>query len=1759
MRLICRFAFALAPLGLFAGSSPVRAAPEYGRIPAYFEKNLGQSASNTLFTARGEGYSLALQQNGAALTLAGPYGKARVGLELVKANGGATVAAEDPLPGHSNYYIGNDPKRWITGVPQFGQVRYRSVYPGIDLMWHGNQQQLEYDLILGPGADPRKIRLRFDGADSTVIADNGDLLLKIGGSELRQLLPAVWQQRGSERVRIDAHYVLLAKNQVGVRVANYDCSLPLTIDPVLSYSTFLGGTGTTNPSAIAVDTNGDAYMTGTTTTNDFPGTSGAGGLFVAELNPAGTGVTYVTYFGGATNSYNDQASAIAVDSSGNVHVAGRTSSNTFPTTPGTLEPTRITFNSTGFVVEFGPNGQIAWGTYLGGSVVDAASAIATDDSGNSYVAGFSSSTDFPATSGACASNQDAFVATLNATASALLSAVCFGGNSTDAATAVALDSELNVYVAGTTLSTNLPTTQGAFQSSLQGSQDAFVAKLTSGSLDYLTYLGGSSNDSATSLAVDSGGNAYVAGYTESENFPTTAGAFDPSRPVNSYNILGFITKLNAAGTELVWSTYLGGSSTDQIYGVSVDTPGNTYVAGTTTSTDFPTTPGAFFSSQGAYYYNPDVFVSQLSADGSTLEYSGRIGSTDSDSATAVTRSALGALYVTGTTSSPNYPTTPGAYETVQPTPNNTSGFVTKVDMTSPTMCTVELSAAGTQVPGYGGSGSFNVTIPTGCPWEAISDYSNVTLGEVTHGTSSATVSFTVSVNNSTTSSQTMTITIGPATYTITQEAGSCSEPVFNPASLTFGNAGGLQNANVTLPSSCPRIATVSSGWIQITSGGNTTGSGNVGVYVPENSFAQRTGTVTIAGQTIPVTENAGSCTATVIGPAMSFPESGGTGSFEITTSAPSCEWGVYGVPSWMQINAVSPSGQGSANLGFIVAPNPTPVAQAATLTLAGQPVTVTQDAGPFDNTPDSYVATVFAGNGQCCGTPLGDGGPATSASLWNPRGLAWQNGNLYIADSANDRVRVVTPDGLINTFAGGGTSTTGGPATTVNFGGLYSLSFAPNGTMYVATDGYCCVWSVANGMASIFAGNGTNGPGDQLSYPDGVTADSGGNVYIADTGNERIREVSGGVVTTIAGNETCTFGGDNGPALAASFCGPQGLAWSSGNLLVADTQDHRVRTFPPGGTITTFAGGGSGSSPAAGSYVPATSVAITSPSQLATGANSDLYIADFSLPAIWRVIRWDMAILQAPLISNITTGIGVTLQAANGVAADDAGNVYVSDASYVWKLTPAYSTSFCQVNRFTGGAPLVLDPTNGATGLVTDPILTWTTVTGATSYNVYFGTSNSPPLAASATCTSYSAEGLAPGTTYYWQVVPQGSSGLTPSAVQSFTTQGGPAISSLSPASAVPGGETFTLTVNGTNFVSGDTTVQWNGSTLSTTFVSATEVTASVTPDLIATAGIAAVTVMNTGGAPSNGVGFPIRSGPAAASVSPGGGYGSSQSFTFTFSDPSGWQNLGVVDVVINRFLNGSHACYIAYSVTYSALYLVDDAGDAGGPFAGSMVLPGTGSVSNSQCTVNGTGSSAVGSGTTLTLTLNIAFSSSFDGNKVIYTAARDTGTGNSGWQALGTWGAPGAVATVTEALGVTPGSGSGESQTYTFTFSDSNGWQDLSIADVLMNNFLNGHHACYIAYSVTYSTLYLVDDAGDAGGPFAGTMVLPGSGTISNSQCTVNGTGSSAVGSGNTLTLTLNMSFTGTFMGNRVFYTAARNAGTANSGWQALGAWAVP
>jgi len=300
-----------------------------------------------------------------------------------------------------------------------------------------------------------------------------------------------------------------------------------------------------------------------------------------------------------------------------------------------------------------------------------------------------------------------------------------------------------------------------------------------------------------------------------------------------------------------------------------------------------------------------------------------------------------------------------------------------------------------------------------------------------------------------------------------------------------------------------------------------------------------------------------------------------------------------------------------------------------------------------------------------------------------------------------------------------------------------------------------------------------------------------------------------------------------------------------------------------------------------------------------------------------------------------------------------------------------------------------------------------------------------------------------------------------------------------------------------------------------------------------------------------------IPASPTAAG--PASGSGTVQTFIFTFSDTGGYQNLGVVDVLINSVLDGRQACYVAFvpsGASTGSVYLVDDAGDAGGPYSG-MLLPGSGSVQNSQCSISGLGSSVSGNGNTLTVTLAITFASSFAGNKVIYTSAQDKSSANSGWQVLGTWGVPGPAPAGPWVGGVSPGRSSSATQTYTFTFADTNGWQDITVANVLINSAIDGRYGCYVAFAPASGSVFLVDDAGDAGGPYSG-MVLPGSGSVSNSQCTISAAGSSFAGGGNTLTLMLAVSFNQSFAGNQVLYLAARS-NTLNSGWQAVGSVAVP
>jgi sugar lactone lactonase YvrE len=825
--------------------------------------------------------------------------------------------------------------------------------------------------------------------------------------------------------------------------------------------------------------------------------------------------------------------------------------------------------------------------------------------------------------------------------------------------------------------------------------------------------------------------------------------------------------------------------------------------------------------------------------------------------------------------------------------------------------------------------------------------------------------------------------------------------------------------------------------------------------------------------------------------------------------------------------------------------------------------------------PGNGTITTVAGNGVYSYST--DGVPATSVFLGDPEGVTTDsNGNVYIADSQNNRIRKVSGSGTISTFAGDGTagnSGDGGSATLAQLWNPNDVLMGTSGNLYIAVGLYGVVRMVSSsGIITTLAGNtgyfdtqeGGSPTATGLSFPVGLGEDAYGNLYVADSGGQRVFRISPlGFIATVAGNGIASYAGDGQPAVAATLYDPSGVAADAyGDIFVADTDNNCIREVNAGGMMSTFAG--TCAQPGyAGDGGPASLAKLNSPYAVAVDSSGDVWIADSANSRI-RMVS------PAGIISTVAgngvsgyTGDGGPATSAEigfvvGLSIDSVGRVYLADSldSAIRILAPTSPTCIYAIqsgqtgtmtDTFTypgsGGSIVINVVTQANCGWTVGELPSWLSIGGPVIQN---GPGSFTLTAAANTGASRAS-----------QIVIAG--------VNVEIDQGDPApptVLNLSPGSVAPGGSDLSLTVNGTNFVSGSTVV-WNSTPLSTSFISDTQLIATVPAAMTSSAGMATISVVDPDGFASGGMIFQIQTGPVATAVAPAAGYGGSQTFTFSFSDSNGSQSLAVLDVLINQFLDGRQSCYVAFvpsGATAGTLYLVDDGGDAGGPFAGSMALPGSESISNNQCTVSGTGSSVMTSGTTLTLSLNIAFTPNFAGNRVVYMAGRDAGTGNSGWQAMGTWSVPGASATPTQAIGVSPADGSGASQAFTFTFTDSGGWQDLGIVNVLFNNFIDGRSGCYIAYAVQSGTLYLVDDAGDAGGPFAGTMALPGAGSVSNSQCTVNGSGSSVGGSGNTLTLTLNMSFKAAFAGNRIFYTAAGDmSGTKNSGWQALGAWGAP
>ncbi|MDQ5871179.1 MAG: SBBP repeat-containing protein, partial [Acidobacteriota bacterium] len=655
---------------VFAGAAP---------FPLAFEANEGQWPPDVRFVARGGSGLVVLDEDGAAFVR--ESGSLR--MSFAGAESRPRIQGIEPLAHTSSYFVGNDPSSWRGGVRAYSEVVYQEIYPGVDAVFHsGETGELEYDFIVRPGSEPRSIRLRFDGAASVKTDRRGALVVRAESHTIRMKAPAIYQRMGERRTTIRGRYRVLRNGTVGFVVGAYDRSRQLVIDPVvLGYSTFLGGTNDDPAFGIAVDSDRNSYVVGTTLSGNFPTKGGiqgtiAGGRdgFVVKLNPAGDQILFSTFFGG---SGDESARVIALDSRGDIYLGGSTGSADFPVTEGAPQRSFGGGASDGFAAKLSSDGsRLLFSTYLGGEAADPVNGVAVDPMRDIYVGGSTLSAAFPTTPSALQVTRrgprDAFVAKLRVEPPSLVYSTYLGGSDEDFGLKLAVDAAGAAYLTGRTLSTDYPTTPGAFQTSFAGAGtgsqrdgDIFVTKINpaGSSLVYSTYLGGLSGEIGTSVAVDSTGAAYITGLTYSRNFPITAGSFQPQHGGGDAD--NFVTKLAPEGDRLAFSTFLGGNDSEQANAIAVDPLGNVHVSGSTSAADFPTTSDALSRTRKG---TNDAFVSIITRDGSQLLYSTYLGGTapsggPQDNMWALAVDSAGNTYVGGQTRSADFPVTAGALQT----------------------------------------------------------------------------------------------------------------------------------------------------------------------------------------------------------------------------------------------------------------------------------------------------------------------------------------------------------------------------------------------------------------------------------------------------------------------------------------------------------------------------------------------------------------------------------------------------------------------------------------------------------------------------------------------------------------------------------------------------------------------------------------------------------------------------------------------------------------------------------------------------------------------------------------------------------------------------------------------------------------------------------------------------------------------------------------------------------------------------------------
>ncbi len=1234
----------------------------YGKVPLSFEPNRGQTDARVQFLSRGPGYGIFLTPGEAVLAFPKDKaaGQAVLRMKLAGANAGAAAEAEEKLPGTANYMKGSDPSKWATKVPTYKRVRYRGVYPGVDLVFYGNQRQLEYDFVVAPGRDAGRIALEFQGATPAVDAD-GDLELSDGA---RFHKPVVYQEVAGERVAVAGAYEVRGQ-RVGFKLGRYDPTRALVIDPVVTYLTYLGGSAADSASGIAVDSLGAAYVTGTTSSTDFPINGGTGSslpagktaIFISKLNQSGTSLVYSTYL--ASNG-NTTGYGTAVDSSGSAYVAGFTDSDGFPVTSGAFQTlcggrhdaqgNRINGcvgngtneQDTGAVLaKLSADGSsIVYATYFGGNGANNINAVAVDSAGEAYVTGESNSycgpgpysasgheafECFPTTNGSPQSatstaasqlNTYAFFAKFNAAGSGLIYSGILGpdplGPSGQLAEgfAVAVDANGLGYITGPGGNT-LYTTGGAFQSAgaVNGSS-AFVAKFdpTAQQLVYSTYLGGQSapHDAGFGIAADANGSAYVAGQTFDCDFPTTTGAYETEAryaPTDTAHAgqcqTGFVAKLNPSGSGLTWATYLGDAP------LASDNKAQMYA--------LALGPDSSVYVAGAVYgggypavnpvlpqqnLNGVAVVTHLSADGSTALFSSTVGgpSQTADYGIGVALDAAGAIYVAGVTSDPDLPTTNHAVQPYFGGPGGGSGGDAFVAKISPSTPPTPNNGLTT-----------NLLANPGAELGSIADWTAGGAGtpQVDQGT------FDTGINPHTGSYD---FYGGPATAT---DSLSQTVSILTQGVTAAQVDAGTLFANVSFWEQGLDQGTPSDeGSVTLTFLNATNGTIGTATIGPEDShdgtWANVTGLPPIPAGTRSITYT------------MNFIRNAGSDNdafFDDNVLSIHTNTGLTIFPPVLHFGNV-PVGQLSQSQTATVTNNQTAA------------ITIDQILSELGANPAEFGVSTYCPQGGS----LAAGASCPVTITFAPQGVGPKSAGIAINTESVPALQQIAVDGTgtggilqvnpgnLKTIAGNGTfgySGDGAAAVLAELQQPNGVAFDPSGNLYIADDEANVVRKVdTTGKITTFAGiggpagfSGDGGPATQaeLSIPFSVASDKNGNIYIQDTGNYVIRKVAAGtgIITTVAGTPGLPGrSGDGGPATAAKLNENQGARFdSAGNFYLAVCPTGTIRKIDTAGVITTVAGT-PGTPGFSGDGGQATAAELQCPSGVTIDAAGNFYIAD---------------------------------------------------------------------------------------------------------------------------------------------------------------------------------------------------------------------------------------------------------------------------------------------------------------------------------------------------------------------------------------------------------------------------------------------------------------------------------------------------------------------------------------------------------------------